>query len=181
MRSATQTSQKQTSLFTGEESTSLPEASPARLLAMQECNSELMMNDIYFQKCLEQSERLGRSGLLVKMFMPLLHENLQTSSKRYVHRWKLKGTKFNRLLFQLRRLGPNTKDIEHGLLPTPMASDFRDRGTYWDACNQRRLEIGKQVGLSTLFAKTPCPSCVIHIMGFPENWLSKPFTQPEMP
>jgi len=36
---------------------------------------------------------------------------------------------------------------------------------------QRRLLIGKQVGLSALFKGVPCPSCVEGMMGFPLGWL----------
>lgn len=58
-----------------------------------------------------------------------------------------------------------------GLLPTPLASDCRDRGDCSMPSIQRRMRIGKQVGLSTLFKGTPCPSCVEGMMGFPRDWL----------
>lgn len=159
--------------------TLLPVDFPANLSVIQESNLAKTIIDGSLMKCLGQYERLNRSGLWQKMFLQSLHQNLQKHSSIYVHQWKLKGTKYNRLLFQLRRLKPSMKGTEFGLLPTPAASDFRDRGNYWDNCNQRRLEIGKQVGLSTLFKGTPCPSCVNHMMGFPENWLNEPFMQQE--
>jgi len=59
---------------------------------------------------------------------------------------------------------------ESGLLPTPMASDNKDRGNITNPSIQRRIRIGKQVGLSMLFAKEPCPSCVEAIMGWPIQW-----------
>ena len=172
---------KQISLFTEDQLMFLPEDSLVNHFQTQEHSLGNTMSDIYLRKCLELYERLSPDGLLVKTFVPLLHQNLAEFSNIYAHQWKVKVTKCNRLLFQLQRLVPSMKDIGFGLLPTPVATDFRDRGTYWDKCNQRRLEIGKQVGLSTLFKKTPCPSCVVHIMGFPENWLSRPFMEQETP
>lgn len=170
---------QQISLFGEKKLMSLPVGSLANLLATQGDGLVVRMNDIYIARCLERYQRLNQDSSWQRMFILSLHVNLRNYSNLYIHRWKTKGTKFNRLLFLLQRSRVNTKDIGFGLLPTPMASDFRDRGTYWDACNQRRLEIGKQVGLSTLFKKTPCPSCVIHMMGYPEDYLSKPFMQQE--
>lgn len=62
----------------------------------------------------------------------------------------------------------HTCDGECSLLPTPQASDHRDRGSL--AVMERRIRIGKQVMLSMLFERAPCPSCVERIMGFPPGW-----------
>lgn len=55
-------------------------------------------------------------------------------------------------------------------LPTPQASDCRDRGNTLNPSVQRRMRIGKQVGLSTLFQKAPCPMCVEGMMAWPMGW-----------
>jgi hypothetical protein len=57
-----------------------------------------------------------------------------------------------------------------GYLPTPMASDNRDRGDTTNPSIQRRMHIGKQIGLSMLFKGMPCPSCVEAMMGWPVGW-----------
>jgi hypothetical protein len=57
-----------------------------------------------------------------------------------------------------------------GLLPTPLASDNRDRGDCSMPSIQRRMTIGKQIGLSMLFKGTPCPSCVEGMMGLPRDY-----------
>jgi hypothetical protein len=44
-------------------------------------------------------------------------------SSRCALTWKLKGTKFNRLLFQLRPKTHRTEGIDAGLLPTPRAQE----------------------------------------------------------
>lgn len=59
---------------------------------------------------------------------------------------------------------------ESGFLPTPNASDNKDRGNLANPSIQRRIAIGKQIGLSMLFAKEPCPLCVEGTMGWPKNW-----------
>jgi len=59
------------------------------------------------------------------------------------------------------------------LLPTPMASDNRNRGSINKTPSvTRRMNSGKQIGLSTLFDGKPCPFCVGAIMGYPVEWVS---------
>lgn len=52
-------------------------------------------------------------------------------------------------------------------LPTPQASDNRSRGYISMPSVKRRILIGKQNGLSTMFKGAPCPMCVEGMMGFP--------------
>lgn len=59
---------------------------------------------------------------------------------------------------------------KHLWLPTPNASDHRDRGNTDHPAIMRRIRLGKQIGLSMLFAKAPCPLCVEGMMGWPKNW-----------
>ena len=61
------------------------------------------------------------------------------------------------------------------LLPTPNASDNRDRGGPKDKCVQRRIEIGKQVGLTQLVDGRLNPRFTLQMMGFPPDWTLKPF------
>jgi len=59
------------------------------------------------------------------------------------------------------------------LLPTPMASDNRNRGSINKTPSvTRRMNSGKQIGLSTLFDGKPCPFCVAAMMGYPGEWVS---------
>lgn len=58
-----------------------------------------------------------------------------------------------------------------GLLPTPIASDNRNRGSVGkDPTIQKRFSLGKQIALSMLFDGKPCPMCVRSMMGYPEEW-----------
>ena len=63
------------------------------------------------------------------------------------------------------------------LLPTPNASDNRDRGGPKDACIQRRVEIGKQVCLSMTVDGPLNPSWLEWVMGFPMGWTELPHSE----
>ena len=63
------------------------------------------------------------------------------------------------------------------LWPTPNASDNRDRGSMRDPAIQRRIKLGKQVGLSMAVKDganqetgSLNPQWVEWLMGFPEGW-----------
>lgn len=45
-------------------------------------------------------------------------------SRMYKLTWKMKGTKYRRIYFQLRAKTRNTNETDVGLLPTPTATDF---------------------------------------------------------
>lgn len=92
----------------------LPEDSHVNLGQEQGPDLEKRTNDIYFRKCLEQSEKLNPDGLWQRTFMGLLHQNLEKHSKTYAHRWKTKVTPYNRLFFQLHRLKLRINDTDFG-------------------------------------------------------------------
>ena len=59
--------------------------------------------------------------------------------------------------------------------PTPQASDNRDRGNMSDPSIQRRITIGKQIGLTTAVKETQGggslnPDWVEWLMGWPVGW-----------
>ena len=78
-------------------------------------------------KLLEYYKLANRNGSLLKMLKVLLASRTAYSSKIVSLAWKLKVTKYNRLLFQLVPKTHHTKEIEYGssenLWPTPRASD----------------------------------------------------------
>ena len=113
------TSQKQTLLFTEETLTSSREVSHVSPTQWQENDSEKMMNAICGQKCLEQLEKFDRPTLWVKMFSALLIGTGDWFSTKCKLTWKLRGTKFGRMYFQLVPSTPPTDGTEFGLWPTP--------------------------------------------------------------
>lgn len=59
--------------------------------------------------------------------------------------------------------------------PTPNASDHRDRGSWEDNCTQRRIAIGKQVGLTATVQTKTMPGKLhgrwtLALMGFDPDW-----------
>lgn len=71
---------------------------------------------------------------------------------------------------------PNmVKNLTNGMLPTPNASDDRDRGGPKDRAIQRRMEIGKQVGLTQMVDGQLSGRFVLEMMGFPPDWVESAF------
>src|SRR5664279_3328261 len=119
-----QTLQKLTLLFTEEQSTFLQEDSRVNRFHKQENEKAKKMRDTSGQKCLEQLERFNRVGLWEKMFLELLIGTKGWYSKRCSLTWKMRGTKCNRLYFQL---VPSMRHIDEtglGLLPTPTVTNI---------------------------------------------------------
>ena len=81
--------------------------------------SEKKTSDTCGPKCLESFERFNHVGLWAKTFSALLIGTGDWYSTRCKLTWKLKGTKYNRLYFQLQASTLPTKGTEFGLLPTP--------------------------------------------------------------
>jgi len=70
------------------------------------------------KKWIELSQKLNQNGLLLKMFRDYLLSSKDWFSSRCFLTWKVKDTKWNRLIFRLLPSMPPTKDTESGLLPT---------------------------------------------------------------
>lgn len=75
------------------------------------------------QKCLEQLEKFSRPTLWVRMFSASLIGMGDWYSTKCRLTWKLRGTKYSRLYFQLVPKTHPTEGIEFGLWPTPVTSD----------------------------------------------------------
>lgn len=114
----------------------------------------------------KSAEMIDQTGLSLRMYLISVCEGLIQSSLY----WKNKGTPAGRPWWVLGQSKPRIKGTESGLLPTPNASDNRDRGNTNMPCIRRRILLKKQVGLSMLFDKEPCPMCVEGMMGYPVGW-----------
>lgn len=75
------------------------------------------------RKCYELYESFIRGGSSVKMLAASLLGAKAWYSNKCTLTWKVKGTKSNRLLFQLYPSMRRTDEIGFGLSPTPQASD----------------------------------------------------------
>ena len=119
---------KQTSLFGTDASTYSQADSRVSPTQSQVIDVGKRTSDISGQRCLERLEKLNHVGSLAKTFTALLIGMTGWSSTRCKLTWKMKGTRFNRIYFQLRASTLPISEIESGLLPTATAQDFKRRG-----------------------------------------------------
>jgi hypothetical protein len=118
------TLQKQTSLFTEEQLTYSQVDFRANLIPLQEKGKAKRMSATYGLKCLEQFEKFNRATLWGKMLLGLLVGMEGWYSTRCKLTWKMKGTKYGRLYFQLQASTLPIKEKGCGLLlKTPSAMD----------------------------------------------------------
>jgi hypothetical protein len=84
-----------------------------------------MMNATYGERCFEQYKKLNRNSSLLKTSLVSQILTADWYSRRCALTWKLKGTKFSRLLFQLQPKTHRTDEIGAGLLllKTPCTAD----------------------------------------------------------
>ena len=128
MQNHTKISPRQISLFTEEKSTSSQEDFLVSHTATQGNDLERKMTATSGRKCLEQLERFSHVGSWAKMFLGLLVGTGEWYSMRCRMTWKMKGTKYNRLYFQLLPSTLPTEETEFGLLPTVKAFDGMAEG-----------------------------------------------------
>lgn len=92
---------------------------PASHTASQGNGKAKRMNAICGQKCLEQLEKFSRPTLWARMFSASLIGMGDWYSTKCRLTWKLRGTKYSRLYFQLVPKTHPTEGTEFGLWPTP--------------------------------------------------------------
>ena len=85
-------------------------------------------------------------------------------SEKFSVRWPRSGMTQNGIAYGLRALDCPTTAIGFGLLPTPMASDFKG------GCKTGRLSELKHFLLLKFGMKYPPVSLLTDMMGFPEGW-----------
>tara|TARA_R100001510_G_scaffold18419_2_gene15898 strand:+ start:318 stop:1010 length:693 start_codon:yes stop_codon:yes gene_type:complete len=114
-----ETSENLTRQLTLDELIYLQEDSPANPTAPQGNEKERKTNAICGPRCLELFESVHRVGSWERMFAGLLIGTGDWFSKRCALTWKLVGTPYNRLFFQLLPSTLPTEETECGLLLTP--------------------------------------------------------------
>src|SRR5690625_110949 len=160
------TSQRRTSLFTEDKSTSLPGDSPANRTVKLEKDWGKRTSAISGRRCLERLERLNQLGSWEKTFLELVVGMEGWSSTRCKLTWKMKGTSFNRLYFQRRPSVLPIEEIGFGLLPTPETSqggaqkDVRvsENGSYYRE-NSKGVRFGVRVQDVVASGLLPTPDC----------------------
>ena len=122
-----ETSPRQISIFTEDESTSSPEGFRASLTPKQVSDLEKKMTATSGRICLEQFGRFSHVGSWARTFAGLLIGMTGWYSTKCSLTWKLKGTKSNRFYFQLAPSTHPTDETEFGLLPTIKTVDSKDQ------------------------------------------------------
>lgn len=125
MQKHTEILPQQTFLFGEEELTSLQEGFHVNHTALQGKGSARRMNATSGLKCLEQYKRFNHATSWGKTFLGFLIGMEDWYSTKCKLTWKVKGTKYNRLYFQLAVSTPRIKEKEFGLLllKTPTVMD----------------------------------------------------------
>ena len=119
MQNNTETSTTWTQLSIMDELTSSQEDSPANPTQSLESERERRTNATCGRRCLELFESVHPVGSWERTFAGLLVGTEGWFSRRCVLTWKLQGTPYNRLYFQLRVSTLPTEETESGLLLTP--------------------------------------------------------------
>ena len=155
--------------------TLFPEDSRASLSPSQEKEKEQMMTATSGRKCFELYGKFNRNGLLLKMLVESLLKKTDWYSSVCALTWKVKGTRFNRLLFRLVPSMRRTEGKGYGLLPTttvllptPQARDTYGQCHKSQKCLPNHFETSQ---LNPLF--------VAEMMCFPINWTVLPFLHGE--
>lgn len=142
------------------ESTSFAAATRASHSASQEKDAEKPILDISGRRCIDSYEKSGRDGSFARTLMAMLN----AASTPYCLTWKRRATPAGRSLFQLAPSGRLIGGTAYGLLPTPLASDWKGR---WGRTHDNLLKnyLPRRFGGSY-----PHPSLVEAMMGFPSSW-----------
>ena len=148
-----------------DESTSYREDSPVNRSVLPAKERERTITVTSGRRCLEQLERFNHVGSWAKTFSELLVGMKGWYSSKCVLTWKLKGTKSNRLYFQLAVSTLPTEEIEFGLLlPTPQARDYKGQCAKTQCCLPNYFKTSQ-----------PNPLFVAEMMGFPPYYTVYPF------
>lgn len=137
-------SKQQTLPFTEATSTCLQADSPVSRLVSQAKEKARTITATYGQRCCERLERFNHVGWWVKMFSALLIGRTEWYSSRCNLIWRMKGTKCNRILFQLVPSMRPIAETEYGLLPTVVTQGLK-------YCNEK----GQSAFVNPQFLSTP--------------------------
>ena len=135
--------------------TSLQEDIPVSLLVTRANNKVKKIQDTSGQTCLELSKKLNQDGSFVKMFMDTYDSDWTPFSMT----WRVKDTQRGRLLFQLARLAPRTKEKESLLWPTPRQSEYKDCGPVG---SKSQKDMAKRRKLCAVVKMWPTPQSSDH-------------------
>lgn len=115
---------------------------PANHTQLPESDSARRTLDISGRRCFEQYERYGHAGSWARMFSALLIGMEDWYSRRCALTCELKGTKYNRMYFQLQASTPRTNEIGSGLLLTPGLVEIAETPEKYQERQRKRTNNG---------------------------------------
>lgn len=129
----------------------------------------------YGHRCIELYESVGRRGSSLKMFSDLLVTQTEWSSSKCALIWKVKVTKYNRLLFQLRVKILFKKGSEFGLLPALTSSEakrikLRRESILKHSDKRKSNYLTAHISRAGFNPSDITPSWMEWFMGFPTGW-----------
>jgi len=124
------------------------------------------------KKCIELSVSLTHDGLLLKMLRDYLLLSRVWYSRKCLLTWKVQVIMPNHILYLLVPSMHHTEETEYGLLPTPLARDWKGRSGRSNRSIvddlPHKIEgnptLGTQTGLKLQ------PNFVEYLMGYPSGW-----------
>lgn len=158
----------------------LPEASPASRPVLQESDWERQMAAGSGRKLLPLLKGLGPRGFCLRTLLESCLSTTEWSSRVSVLRWKAKGTRFNRLLFQLAPLERTIDGTEFGSVPSPNATAFKG-GRLTPRIGPRNPETNNYQDYCSLVwgMRYPLPEFGEALMGYPAGWTCVETSQSE--
>ena len=153
------------------ESPTMSRYGPEAALASRSALAGQSLDLLTLATCGPSGSASSASAALQSSMANRLRELMEgAGSTWFGHSWKVKATPSRRLIWQLAASAHRIPGSGSILWRTPTATDNRDRGNVSQPSIQRRMRLGKQIGLSMLFLKKPCPFCVAAMMGYPQEW-----------
>src|ERR1051326_151651 len=137
----------------------VPEACPANPQAWPASDEARKMTVGSGRRLLPLLRTVSTNGSCLRTLMESCLSTTDWNSSVSVLRWKLKATKFNRLLFQLAPLALRTEETESGLLPTPSTVDS---GSYLHQSDSSNAAKRPTLGAMAKYGLWPTPRSEEH-------------------
>lgn len=152
-----------------------PEDSLVNRSVMPDSKRDKKTPAFYGRQCIELYKNVGRHGSSLKMFSDLLVTQTEWSSSKCALIWKVKATKYNRLLFQLRVRTLFKKGSEFGLLPALTASEakrikLRRESILKHSEKRKSNYLTAYISRAGFNPFNITPSWMEWFMGFPTGW-----------
>lgn len=160
-----------------------PEASHANQQVLPGSGEARQMTAGSGRRLLPWLTAFGPHGCCLKTLLESCLLTADWNSNTSALRWKIKGTRFNRLVFQLVPLGHSSIESGSGYAPTPNARDYRDisRTTAHLAARGRHTPSLTTECLIRGMRWQDIAEAYAAVMGYPSLWCAERLKDTETP